>query len=71
MSLVLFFEWFCEWQLTSFFLSFCRVARRDMAKRRYEQRQEERVSAIRERTSAMREKEKASLIGRVFLIFHI
>ena len=44
---------------------FSRVARREMGKRKYEQRQEERVSAIRERASAMREKEKASLIGRL------
>ena len=51
---------------------FSRVARREMGKRKYEQRQEERVSAIRERASAMREKEKASLIGHLSsIISHV
>jgi len=51
---------------------FSRVARREMGKRKYEQRQEERVSAIRERASAMREKEKASLICRLSsIISHV
>ena len=44
---------------------FCRIARRDMTKRKYEQKQEEKNNSIRERSSAMKEKEKVCF---VFLI---
>jgi len=37
------------------------IARRDMAKRRYEQKHEEKNNAIRERASAFKEKEKATM----------
>lgn len=37
------------------------IARRDMAKRRYEQKNEEKNNAIRERASAFKEKEKATM----------
>ncbi|KAJ3572181.1 hypothetical protein NP233_g3264 [Leucocoprinus birnbaumii] len=38
-----------------------RIARRDAAKRRFEQRDQERTMAIRERATAMKEKEKATM----------
>ena len=36
----------------------CRLARRDMAKKRYEQKNEEKHNAMRERSTAFKEKEK-------------
>jgi hypothetical protein len=36
----------------------CRLSRRDMAKRRYEQKNEEKQNAMRERSTAFKEKEK-------------
>ena len=38
-----------------------RLARRDAAKRRYEQKNEERQTAIKERAHALKEKEKVSI----------
>ena len=39
-----------------------RIARRDMAKRKYQQKNEEKNNAVRERASAFKEKEKVNCI---------
>ena len=54
-------------QLKSYHVFF-RVARRDMTKRRYEQKHEERNNAIRERASAFKEKEKVRANPLGFLL---
>lgn len=48
---------------TLIYYSFCRIAKRDTTKRKYEQKQEEKINSIRERTSAMKEKEKVCFVS--------
>ena len=39
----------------------CRIARRDAARKRFEDKREEKMASTRERTDAMRAKEKATM----------
>ena len=60
------FWWTVMWADFLYFLS--RVARRERGKRKYEQKHEERITAIRERSTAMKEKERVR--DRIVLLKH-